>query len=40
MIRLFIIILFLLCSCDPKPVAQPTGDNTTVTADTLLNIRK
>ncbi len=37
----FIILIFMLYGCDPKPIQpQPTGDNTTITADSLLIIRK
>lgn len=36
---LILILLFVLFGCDPVP-AKPTGDNTTITADTTLNIKK
>lgn len=37
----FIISIFMLYSCDPKPIqSQPTGDNTTITVDSMLIIRK
>ena len=42
MIRLaFIILIFMIYGCDPKPAqSQPTGDSTTITADSMLIIRK